>query len=83
MSWHGRWDKSRPDPYAKPAKPGDVFGVWTVVRMAKTHPRYGLCALVRCCRCGFQRDYTLSQLRYKEPTRHQGCRGEVRAGGAA
>ena len=75
MSWRGRWDKSRPDPYSKPAAPGETFGVWTVVRMSTTHPRYGLRALVRCSVCGYRRDYTIALLRFKRPKRHKDCRG--------
>lgn len=71
MSWHARWGK--PDPYAKPAKPGDVFGIFRVVRLAEPDAHYGLRAVVRCSHCGHERTSVLAQLRHAPPIGHRGC----------
>jgi len=72
MSWHAA--HGNPDPFAKPAKPGDEFGCWVVVRMvAPRHPRYGLRALFRCKRCSTERIAVIAQLRHKPPVTHRSC----------
>lgn len=72
MSWHARWGKR--DPFAKPAKVGDAFGIFEVIDTStKPDPHYGLRARVRCIRCGHERVSVLAQLRYRPPLTHRGC----------
>lgn len=73
MSWHSRWKKPGPDPFAKPEPIGKVFGCFTVVRSVEPDAHYGLRALVRCTRCGFEATKVLAQLRYAPPVSHRGC----------
>ncbi len=73
MSWHGRWGRRR-DPFAKPAKVGDRFGIFEVVDVSPLpHPHYGIRAKVRCVRCGHERVDILAQLRHRPPSNHRGC----------
>lgn len=80
MSWHGAWHKSKPDPFAKPARPGDQFGCYDVVRHVEPDAHYGLRVLVRCRACGGERVMVLAVLRYAPPKRHRGCLPNVHAG---
>jgi hypothetical protein len=73
MSWHARW--GRPDPFAKPEKPGAVFGIFVVLEMVEPDAHYGYRARVRCARCGHERISVLAQLRHATPIRHRGCTG--------
>ena len=71
MSWHGRGGK--PDPYAKPAALGDVFGTWEVTAQAGTHPKYGLRVAVKCVHCGQVKVSQLAKLRSDDVRWHFGC----------
>lgn len=73
MSWHARWGKPV-DPFARPAKVGDRFGIFEVVDTAPLpDPHYGIRAKVRCVHCGHERISVLAQMRYREPQTHRGC----------
>lgn len=75
MSWHARWGNK--DPFAKPARPGDVFGIFVVTDTTlKPDPHYGLRVRARCSLCGYRRIVVLAQLRHKPPTTHRGCEGK-------
>ncbi len=75
MIWHARWGRSNPQ--AKPAKIGDVFGIFEVIDTAPLpDPHYGIRAKVRCSRCGCERVSILAQLRHKPPVSHRGCKSE-------
>lgn len=72
MSWHARWGNR--DPFAKPAKVGDRFGIFEVVDTSPLpDPHYGIRAKVRCVRCGHERVSVLAKLRHEEPGTHRGC----------
>jgi len=73
MSWHGKWRPGDPDPFSKPAKAGDTFGCFVVVRLAVPDAHYGLRAIVRCSACGHERTSVLAQLRHNPPKTHRGC----------
>lgn len=77
MSWHGYHHPERPDPFARPAKPGDAIGFYVVVRMVAPDRQAGLRAIVRCTRCRQERTAVLTQLRHsmekKRQRNHKGC----------
>lgn len=76
MSWHGRWNKKDPDPFAKPAEIGDRFGIFKVVNTSVSpHPHYGIRVLVECVHCGHERTSVLAEIRHRNPLSHRGCAG--------
>lgn len=73
MSWHGVHRKGQTDPFSKPAKKGDRFGIWKVVRMVEPDAHYGLRACVTCVDCSAVQTVVLAQVRHRKPTTHRGC----------
>ena len=77
MSWHGRWGK--PDPYAKPARMGEVIGFWKVASRLEPDAHAGLRVMARCIRCGALAPHVLTKLRHQaktgKPRTHRGCKG--------